>query len=82
MLATHIFRHNYISFLKATNNHIAHEHDHKAAILWSSSKERTGMIAETEQNFDISHFAKENNLEDLERPFSLMKLMMSLSKCL
>lgn len=69
-IATQVFRNNYISFLRATDNFNVYEHDQKAAILWTSFKERIGMTDNTQQSFDISHLAKDCNLEDLERPFS------------
>ena len=32
-IATQVFRHNYITFLKTSDNFFVHEHDHKSAIL-------------------------------------------------
>lgn len=69
-IASQVFRQNYISFLKATDNFIVYDHDQKAAILWSSFRDRIGMTENTEQYFDINHLAKECNLDDLEKSFT------------
>lgn len=68
-IATQVFRHNYITFLKSTDNLYVNDQDHKVAILWVSFKERIGTSVNTTHNFDISHLSMDNNLQDLDKPF-------------
>ena len=69
-IATYVFRHNYITYLMTMDGQQVFDHDHKAAILWASFKDRIGTETICTQNFDISHLAMEEDLYDLDRPFS------------
>ena len=72
-IATYVFRHNYITYLMTMDGQQVFEHDHKAAIIWESFKNRIGTVSTYSQNFDISHLAMEEDLHDLDRPFSIKK---------
>ena len=69
-IATYVFRHNYITYLMTMDGQQVFDHDHKAAILWASFKDRIGTETICTQNFDISHLAMEEDLYDLDRPSS------------
>lgn len=65
-----MFRNNYISFLKTSGNIEVHEHDHKAAILWQSFKERIGMTEDTSKQFDIDNLALQDIDDNITDPFT------------
>ncbi|XP_073367712.1 uncharacterized protein [Aegilops tauschii subsp. strangulata] len=68
--ATQVFRHNYISFIKSSDNIEVHEHEQKAAILWQSFKDRIGKIEDTVQLFDIQNMALQVIDDSKTNPFT------------
>jgi hypothetical protein len=52
-ISTQKFRRNYIASLQAQDGSFALEHEHKAAILWTSFKERLGQSECHDMTFDL-----------------------------
>jgi hypothetical protein len=69
-IATHNFRRNYITSLQSTDGTHVTDHEHKAAILWTSFKDRLGQTEVGEMFFDLNSLIQPIDLSDLDQPFS------------
>jgi hypothetical protein len=69
-LATQKFRRNYISTLPSLDGVVATEHEHKAALLWNSFKERLGQYECTKMLFGLHQLIHPTDLAQLDEPFS------------
>jgi hypothetical protein len=69
-IATQSFRKNLISSLTAQDGSIVNNHDHKAAIIWKSFKERLGVSDYTIMHFNLNEMIQSHDLRHLDEPFS------------
>jgi hypothetical protein len=69
-VATQKFRRNFISHLRLEDGTSASEHEHKAAILWNSFKDRLGQTEATLMQFDLSTLIQPVQLGELDQEFS------------
>jgi hypothetical protein len=69
-MATHNFRRNYITLLQSTDASLVTNHEHKAAMLWTSFKDRLGQTEVGEMFFDLGGLIQPFDLSDLDKPFS------------
>jgi hypothetical protein len=66
-VATQKFRRNFISHLRLEDGTSATEHEHKAAILWNSFKDRLGQTEAKRMQFDLSTLIQ---VGELDKEFS------------
>jgi hypothetical protein len=69
-IATHKFRRNYITSLQSTDGFLVTDHDQKAAIIWTSFKERLGQSEDTTMFFELDSLIHPTDLSELDQPFS------------
>jgi hypothetical protein len=53
-IATKIYRRNLITYIKSSDNVMVYNHDHKAAIIWESYKERLGVSENVAMNINLA----------------------------
>jgi hypothetical protein len=69
-VATQKFKRNFISHLRLEDDTSASEHEHKAAILWNSFKDRLGQTEATLMQFDLSTLIQPVEFGELDQEFS------------
>jgi hypothetical protein len=70
-IATHKFRRNYITSLQSSDGTLVTDHEHKAAMLWTSFKDRLGQIEVGEMFFDLASLIHPIHLSDLDQPLEI-----------
>jgi hypothetical protein len=73
-IATQKHRKNFVSQLQLLDGSMAFEHDHKAAVLWSSYKDRLGQQEYSSIIFDLSDFINPVELQGLDNPFTMEEI--------
>jgi hypothetical protein len=61
---------NLITSIKASDGSIIYNHDHKAAIIWESYKERLGVSENAQMAIDLERIIQSNDLSHLDAPFT------------
>jgi hypothetical protein len=69
-IATRNYRHNYIACLTTEDGRTVTDHEKKAAILWQAYKDRLGVSEHLNILFDLTEHMANNDLLELEAPFS------------
>jgi hypothetical protein len=64
------FRRNFISHLRLEDGTTTSEHEHKAAIMWNSFKDRLGQTEATLMQFDLSTLIQPVEFGELDQEFS------------
>jgi hypothetical protein len=70
MIATQQYRRNIITSLKASDGTDIYNHDNKAYIIWSSFKDRLGIIEGAPMLMDLSNIIQTHELSHLDNPFT------------
>jgi hypothetical protein len=73
-VATQSYRRNYITFIEDEDGNYITNHDHKAAIIWNSYKNRLGITNNLVMNFDLDHLVTRYELSHLDVPFTLEEI--------
>jgi hypothetical protein len=69
-VATKIYRRNLITHLKEPDDSLIFSHDHKAAIIWESYKNRLGISEATSMQFNLHDMIEAQDLHHLDNPFT------------
>jgi hypothetical protein len=75
-IATKSYRRNLITSIKASDGSIIYNHDHKAAIIWESYKERLGVSENAQMAIDLERIIQTKDLSHLNILLPEKKLMM------
>lgn len=70
-MATQSFRKNYITSILNDDGISYQNHDHKAAIIWNSYKDRLGKSINPTMLFNLDELIQSHDLSDLDAPFSI-----------
>jgi hypothetical protein len=73
-VATQSYRRNYITSIKADDENYITNHDHKAAIIWSSYKNRLGLSSNHDMSFDLDRLITRSELSHLDDPFTMEEI--------
>jgi hypothetical protein len=73
-VATQSYRRNYITSIKDEDGSFITNHDHKAAIIWNSYKNRLGITNNLVMSFDLDHLVTRHELSHLDDPFTLEEI--------
>jgi hypothetical protein len=69
-VATKNYRRNLITHLKEPEDSLIFSHDHKAAIIWESYKNRLGISEATSMQFNLHDMIEAHDLHHLDSPFT------------
>ena len=70
-MATQSYRKNFITSLQDEDGTPFQNHDHKAAIIWKSYKDRLGKAINPLMLFNLEEIIQPKDLSELEAPFSM-----------
>ena len=70
-MATQSYRKNFITSLQDEDGTPFQNHDHKAAIIWKSYKDRLGKAINPPMLFNLEEIIQPKDLSQLEAPFSM-----------
>ena len=70
-MATQSYRKNFITSLQDEDGTPFKNHDHKAAIIWKSYKDRLGKAINPPMLFNLEELIQPKDLSELEAPFSM-----------
>jgi hypothetical protein len=73
-VATQSYRRNYITSIKDDDRNYITNHDHKAAIIWNSYKNRLGQSSNPDMSFDLDHLISRSELAHLDDPFTMEEI--------
>jgi hypothetical protein len=69
-IATKSYRRNLITSIKAADGSVVYNHDHKAAIIWESYKERLGVSENAQMHINLENIIHPRDLAHLDTPFT------------
>src|SRR3954468_458743 len=70
-MATQSFRKNYITSILSEDGTYYQNHDHKAAIIWQSYKDRLGKSINPTMLFNLDELIQHHDLSALDAPFTM-----------
>ncbi|KAM3260750.1 hypothetical protein ACQJBY_051787 [Aegilops geniculata] len=70
-MATQSYRKNFITSLQDEDGTPFQNHDHKAAIIWKSYKDRLGKAINPPMLFNLEELIQPKDLSELEAPFTM-----------
>jgi hypothetical protein len=70
-IATKSYRRNLITYIKSSDGAMVYNHDHKAAIIWESYKERLGVSENATMNINLEEIILPVELAHLDAPFTI-----------
>ena len=70
-MATQSFRKNYITSILSEDGTYYQNHDHKAAIVWQSYKDRLGKSINPTLLFNMDELIQHHDLSALDAPFTV-----------
>ena len=73
-IATQSYRKNYITYIVGEDGITYHNHDHKAAIIWRSYKERLGSSIDPPMLFNLEELIQPQDLSSLEAQFTMEEI--------
>jgi hypothetical protein len=73
-IATQKFRRNYVNQIQSHDGTVAIDHEHKAALLWSSFKDRLGHSECSHMAFDLSSLLHSVDISELDEPFTTQEI--------
>jgi hypothetical protein len=73
-VSTQSYRRNYITSIKDDDGNYITNHDHKAAIIWNSYKNRLGITNNPVMSFDLDHLVTRYELSNLDDPFTMNEI--------
>jgi hypothetical protein len=73
-VATQGYRRNYITSIKDDDGNYITNHDHKAAIIWNSYKNRLVQSSNPDMSFDLDHLITRSELSHLDDPFTMEEI--------
>ena len=73
-MATQSYRKNFITSINDEDGNPVQNHDHKAAIIWKSFKDRLGKSIEPHMLFNLEEIIQPSDLSALEAPFTMEEI--------